>query len=104
LPGVSRSGSTIFALSLGENKTPKDILKLSYLMSAPVVLASSLFLIFKGDFVLSWGVLGAILFAFIVGFLSLKVLLKLVEKINFFWFALFFALLCFLAGLGEFIL
>ena len=104
LPGVSRSGSTIFALSLGENKTPKDILKLSYLMSAPVVLASSLFLIFKGDFVLSWGVLGAILFAFIVGFLSLKVLLKLVEKINFFCFALFFALLCFLAGLGEFIL
>ncbi len=103
LPGVSRSGSTIFALSLSENKAPKDILKLSYLMSAPIVMASSLYLILKGGITFNFNVILALFFAFIIGLLSLKVLLKVVEKVNFFKFALFFGLLCILAGFIEFL-
>ncbi|MBM4177595.1 undecaprenyl-diphosphate phosphatase, partial [Candidatus Gribaldobacteria bacterium] len=104
LPGVSRSGTTIFALSLSENKSPKDILKLSYLMSAPLVLASSFYLLLKGNLVFDFSSILALFFSFLVGLIFLKILLKLVEKINFFWFALLFACLCFLAGLIEFLL
>lgn len=104
MPGVSRSGTTIFALSLGEKKDPQSILKLSYLMSAPIVLSSTLFLLLKGKVVFDIQVLLSLALAFIFGLLFLKILLKLAARINFFKFALFFALLCFLASLIEFLI
>ncbi|MCG2690371.1 undecaprenyl-diphosphate phosphatase [Candidatus Parcubacteria bacterium] len=103
IPGVSRSGATIFGLSFGERE-PREVLRLSYLMSAPVVAASSLFLLLKGDFTFNFDVGLALFFAFIVGFLSLKILLKVVEKVNFFKFALIFGLLCLVAGFVEFLI
>ena len=102
IPGLSRSGSTIFALSLGKSN-PREVLKISYMMSAPVVLAMAGFLFFQNPVLLSegWPVLFS---SFLVGFLTLSFLLRIAAKINFFKFALFFALLCFLgAGLGFFI-
>jgi len=76
---------------------PEEILRLSYLMSVPVVLASNFYLLLQ-DPVLPWkeGTV-ALLFSFGVGLLSLSLLLKLVKKINFFKFALTFGLVC-LAG------
>jgi len=102
IPGLSRSGATIFALSLGKFN-PGEILKISYMMSAPAVLAMAVFLYFQNPVLLSegWPVLLA---SFLAGFLTLSFLLKIALKINFFKFALLFALICFLgAGLGFFI-
>jgi len=102
IPGLSRSGATIFALSLGKFN-PGEILKISYMMSAPAVLAMVVFLSFQNSVLISegWPVL---LFSFLVGFLTLSFLLKIATKINFFKFALIFAIICFLgAGLSFFI-
>ena len=98
VPGLSRSGATIFGLSLG-NLDPKLILKLSYMMSAPVVLAMAVFLGIENPVLVSKSY-PALIFSFLAGLVSLRILLKFAEKINFFKFALIFSLLCFLgAGL-----
>lgn len=102
IPGLSRSGATIFTLSLGKSN-PSEVLKISYMMSAPAVLAMATFLFLQNPVLLfeAWPVL---LFSFLVGFLTLSLLLRISAKINFFKFALFFAFLCFLgAGLSFFI-
>lgn len=102
IPGFSRSGSTIFGLSLAKSD-PKEILRLSYLMSVPAVAASTLyFLIFKGgDF--SFELWPGVLASFLSGLLFLDILSKMGEKINFFKFALVFAVLCFAGAALELI-
>ncbi|MDP2950851.1 MAG: undecaprenyl-diphosphate phosphatase, partial [bacterium] len=62
IPGVSRSGVTIFGLSFGERE-PREVLRLSYLMSAPIVMASSLYLILKGGITFNFNIIIALLFA-----------------------------------------
>lgn len=96
IPGFSRSGSTIFGLSLGK-LNPEEVLKISYLMSAPVSLAAAGYLFFKNPLLVSEG-WPALIFSFLVGLLSLQILIKFVAKINFFKFALIFATLCFLGA------
>ncbi len=94
IPGFSRSGSTIFGLSLAKSD-PKEILRLSYLMSVPAVTASTLyFLVFKGgDFSIQlWP---GVLASFLSGLLFLDVLTKMAGRINFAKFALVFAAFCF---------
>lgn len=98
IPGLSRSGATIFGLSFGK-LGPAEILKISYMMSAPAVLGMGIFLFLQNPVLVlqSWPVL---IFSFLFGFLTLKFLLRISAKINFFRFALLFAFLCFLgAGL-----
>lgn len=98
IPGLSRSGATIFGLSLGK-LNPGEILKISYMMSAPAVLAMSGFLFIKNPTLISEG-WPALVFSFLAGFLALGFLLKIAAKIDFFKFALIFAFFCFLgAGL-----
>jgi undecaprenyl-diphosphatase len=101
IPGLSRSGSTIFGLSLSK-LAPSEILKISYMMAAPVILASTAYIILKNPLILSgWP---ALISSFIVGLISLSLLMKLSEKINFSKFALLFALLCFIgAAIGFFV-
>ena len=99
IPGLSRSGSTIFGLSLGKI-SPSEILKISYMMSLPVVLASSIFIFFQNQNLVTenWP---ALIFSFLVGIISLHFLINIAKKINFFKFALIFATLSFLgAGIG----
>ncbi len=96
IPGLSRSGSTIFGLSFSKLK-PQEILRISYLMSAPVVLISNVYLITKNPVLLQgWP---ALVSSFIVGILSLSFLMKLSKKINFSIFALIFGILCLLGGI-----
>jgi undecaprenyl-diphosphatase len=102
IPGFSRSGSTIFGLSLGSLK-PQEILRLSYLMSVPAVAASTGYLILFKAHGLTFSIWPAIVSSFIVGLLSLQALTKFAQKINFSKFALAFALLCFLGVLLELI-
>lgn len=101
IPGLSRSGSTIFGLSLRES-SPAETLKVSYMMSVPVILLSSCYLFlespglgFKG-----WPSLAS---GFLVGLLSLHLLINLVKRIDFFRFALIFSILCFLGAIVGFI-
>ena len=101
IPGLSRSGSTIFGLSLGKS-TPSEMLKVSYMMSLPVVLASSFYLFLKEPtLVLDWW--PALISSFLVGILSLHFLINFAKKINFFKFALIFSLFCFLGAIIGFI-
>lgn len=102
IPGLSRSGGTIFGLSLSK-LTPTHILKISYLMSAPVVLVSSAYLFLKNPNLTFIGWPGLVS-SFLVGLLSLHFLISWSQKINFFRFALIFSLLCFLGAAIEFLL
>lgn len=97
IPGLSRSGSTIFGLSLG-GYSPERILKTSYMMSLPVIFGSSVFLFFKNPVLISetWP---ALLSSFLVGLLSLDFLIKKSKEIDFFRFVLVFSALCFLGAL-----
>jgi len=99
VPGLSRSGATIFGLSLGNLKN-SEILKVSYMMSVPVVLASSTYLFLENPNLASkaWP---ALIASFLVGVASLHFLIKLSQRISFLKFAIGFSLLCFLgAGIG----
>ncbi len=96
IPGLSRSGSTIFGLSLGDLE-PKEILKISYMLSAPAVLAStSLILLKEPTIIQTWP---ALISSFLVGILTLHLLLKFAQKINFYKFTLTFAILCFIGAI-----
>jgi len=102
IPGFSRSAATIFGLSLAKS-SPSEILKISYIMSVPVVLASTLYLSFTRP-VLIFEAWPALIPSFLVGLLTLDILLRFSQKINFFKFALFFSLLCFLGAILGFLL
>ncbi len=97
VPGVSRSGSTVFGLSLG-NLKGEEILKTSYMMSVPVVLASSGFLFWKNPELAleNWP---ALIASFTIGVLTLKTILNWTKRVDFFKVVLVFALFCF-AGAG----
>jgi len=101
IPGVSRSGATIFGLSLGKTK-PEEILKVSYLMSAPIVLLSSVYLWLEEP-VLIFEAWPALISSFVVGFLTLNFLLRFASRINFFGFSLIFGLICLLGGIIGFV-
>ncbi|MBZ9572011.1 undecaprenyl-diphosphate phosphatase [Patescibacteria group bacterium] len=102
IPGLSRSGVTIFGLSLGK-VTPSEILKISYMMSVPVILASSCYLFLRNP-VLALEGWPSLISSFLAGFFSLHFLIKFTKKINFFKFALIFGLLCFLGAAIGFII
>lgn len=102
IPGLSRSGVTIFSLSLGK-LNPSEVLKVSYMMSVPAILASSLYLYFKNPVLVFEGWL-SLISSFLIGILSLHFLLRLAKKINFFKFAIIFGLLCFLGAIVSWII
>lgn len=88
LPGFSRSGLTMSTLLL--LKFDKEhALKLSFLLSLPIVLAGNIVL--NADkLVLSLESLCGLLFSFVFGLLTIHLLLKLARSINFGYFMLVF--------------
>jgi len=101
IPGLSRSGSTIFGLSLSKDDS-EDILKTSYLMSGPVVLAAAIY-IYLQDTAVALSLWPALLFSFLLGLLTLNILLKFAKRVNFFNFLLVFAGLSFLGAIIDFL-
>jgi undecaprenyl-diphosphatase len=96
IPGLSRSASTIFGLSLS-NKTPKEILTYSYMMSAPVIVAASIYLIIKEPLLAAaWP---ALISSFIVGLLTLHLLMNLSQRINFSLFTFAAGILCYVGAI-----
>ncbi len=98
LPGISRSGSTICAgvLAGGDRESTA---KFSFLMSIPVIILSMCLEIYKlvkaGSFpsVNVAGLILAFICAFVVGVFAIKFMIKLTQKLNFRWFALYLVIL-----------
>ena len=96
LPGVSRSGSTLFGGVLsGLNR--RSAAKFSFMMSAPAIFAS--FVLEVKDFakagemsaLFSFDILIGVIVAALSGFLAIKYMLKLINKISFYKFAAYVA-------------
>ncbi len=98
IPGISRSGSTILGgVSTGLNKT--NAAKFSFMMSAPAILGS---LLMEGKDAISEGYISeisllpavvGIIVAALIGWLSIRFMLKIISKVPLAWFALYLAVI-----------
>ncbi len=91
LPGLSRSGLTVAGLLLRRFQDT-DALKLSFIMSLPVVLGGNIVLnldrmVFDFNSLMGFSV------SFFLGIITIHFLMKLTKKVNFAWFVLLFALI-----------
>ena len=99
IPGISRSGATI-SISMLLGIPPKEAARFSFLLSIPVIIGAGLLGFLELE---SYGLLTikliitAIMTAFIVGTISLKILLKILEVGRFHFFGVY----CFIAGIAA---
>ena len=97
IPGISRSGTTI-SISMLLGIPPKEAARFSFLLSIPVIIGAGLLGFLELE---SYGLLTpkfiitGILTSFIVGTLSLKTLLKILEVGRFYFFGIY----CVIAGI-----
>ena len=97
IPGISRSGATI-SISMLLGIPPKEAARFSFLISIPVIIGAGLlgFLELESyDLLTPKLIITAILTSFMVGTLSLKLLLKILEVGRFYFFGVY----CFIAGI-----
>ncbi|MCA9404472.1 MAG: undecaprenyl-diphosphate phosphatase [Candidatus Omnitrophica bacterium] len=98
LPGFSRSGLTVSALLLC--KFDRDFaLRLSFLMSLPIVLAGNIVKNWKALFEFSPDLLVGVGTAFVFGLATIHLLLKVAKKINFGIFVIVFGILTLISTL-----
>ena len=100
LPGISRSGVTVSSILL-EKYDQDDALRLSFLMSVPVVIASIIVdIIFSEGSV--FGIINPLLIiivtltSFLVGYLSIEFLLRIAQKISFGYFCILYGVIAYL--------
>jgi undecaprenyl-diphosphatase len=86
IPGVSRSGITMTTGRLMGVKR-ESVAKYSFMLSAPIVLAATIFKL--GDFVFNTAFFAGVISSFLVGLLVIKFLLDYLKKGDFKWFALY---------------
>lgn len=96
LPGLSRSGLTVSVLLL-RHISEQQALRLSFLMSLPIVLAGNIILN-MGSLTVTLELLVGLVAAFISGLLTIHILLKVARKINFGKFVIGFGLLMVLSA------
>jgi len=101
IPGISRSGATIFGLSLG-NFSPQEILRISYMASAPIIFLSSIYLVWKNPNFIFPGWI-SLVFSFLTGIITLHCLIGWVKRVNFSYFTFIFGLLCLVGAIFEFL-
>ena len=92
LPGLSRSGITVSTLLL-RKFDDTEALKLSFLMSLPVVLLGNIVINSREIINISSGAIYGLLASFFFGLLTIHGLMKLSKRINFGWFIVIFAAL-----------
>ena len=108
LPGISRSAVTVSTILI-ENYEQDSALRLSFLMSVPVVIASIAVDIIFGEGSV-FGILDPItiiiitLISFIVGYASIEILLKIAKKIQFGYFCLLYGIIAYAIILPFFII
>lgn len=95
VPGLSRSGLTVATL-LFRNFDRAYALKISFLMSLPIVLGGNVLLNLRAA---AWTPLAlvGVFTSFVVGLASIHILLRLAQKINFGYFVLVFGVLTILS-------
>ena len=100
LPGISRSGVTVSSILL-EKYDQDNALRLSFLMSVPVVIASIIVdIIFSEGSI--FGIINPliiviiILTSFLVGYLSIEFLLRIAQKISFGYFCILYGVIAYL--------
>ncbi|MBN1802504.1 MAG: undecaprenyl-diphosphate phosphatase [Candidatus Lokiarchaeota archaeon] len=91
LPGISRSGVTVATL-LYEDYDQDSALRLSFIMSVPVVIASIGVDILMGNFIYidPFVIIATTLVSFVVGYLSMEFLLKVAKKFEFGYFCIIY--------------
>jgi len=97
LPGLSRSGLTISGL-LFRNFDETVALRLSFLMSLPIVLLGNILLNIS-DIVFVKEMFFGFIFSFIFGLLTIQLLMTFSRKVKFGFFAITFGFLTILAGI-----
>lgn len=96
LPGISRSGMTVSVLLL-RNYREEESLRLSFLLSLPIVLGANVVLNLN-RFVLTASSVTGLLASFVAGLLTIHGLLAFARRIRFGYFVLLFGVLTILAG------
>ena len=81
LPGLSRSGLTV-AVLLARRLDKRESLTLSFLMSIPAGLGAAGFAYFKDNALMGPEGIVASVVAFLAGLISIRVLLRLAERVN----------------------
>jgi undecaprenyl-diphosphatase len=97
IPAISRSGATIFS-GVAQGIKPEEAVKFSFLMSVPAVLGANILELTKftgnlGTFSAFEYLIG-FFFAFVAGFIAIKLVTKLLLNKKF----LYFAIYCFVIG------
>jgi undecaprenyl-diphosphatase len=100
LPGISRSGITTSTILL-ENYKQNESLKLSFLMSVPVALASiGVDIIFGEGNILNLLspllIIVVTVISFIVGYLTMEILLRVASRIKFGYFCLLYGIIAYI--------
>lgn len=100
LPGISRSGVTVSIILL-EKYNQDNALRLSFLMSVPVAIASIIVdIVFGGAQILSalnpLIIIISTLISLLVGYLTIEVLLHVAQKINFGYFCVIYGVIAYL--------
>lgn len=99
LPGFSRSGSTVATL-LFQRYSLKEAFRLSFLMSIPIVFLAQIALpIFQNEFIVSSELLVGAIVSGLIGFVMIKTLLQLAERVNFFKVTLGLGIVTILLGI-----
>ncbi|MBF0330382.1 MAG: undecaprenyl-diphosphate phosphatase [Candidatus Omnitrophica bacterium] len=101
LPGLSRAGTTMAALSL-RNFDKENTLKLSFLMSMPVILIGNLVKNYK-SFLHAGSEWVGVIVAFVVGILTINALMNFARRVNFGAFLIFIGSVLAIAAMCGFI-
>lgn len=107
LPGISRSGSTICtSLLLGNDR--KESASFSFLSSIPIIIGAMLFELLKGDIssvsnISATSCILGFLASFIVAYISIKIMYKVVEKSNWLWFSIYLFVLAIFVLLNQYV-
>jgi undecaprenyl-diphosphatase len=100
LPGISRSGVTVTTILL-ERYNQDNALRLSFLMSVPVAIASIIVdILFSGAQILTMLnpmlIVITTLISFLIGYLTIEILLLIAQKINFGYFCIIYGVIAYL--------
>jgi len=98
IPGISRSGTTVFALFYRDFSS-EDAFKLSFLMSVPAVLAAQIGMNIFSGFQISQTLLVASVISFVVGYFSVGLVLRIAERTEVAYLCFALAALSFVAVL-----
>ena len=95
LPGISRSGSTTFAL-LYRDFDAEEAFKLSFIISVPAIAAANIGLEFFSGFTVSTGLIVASAVSMVSGYVMIEAVLKIADRAE-------VAYICFALGILSFI-